>query len=305
MRGNPTGHRPKRGAKTFVRIEAHIQRAIAHIADSDCPVLIAGEYGVGKRAVAQQIHLRSRRFRAAFTEIDCAEVNPPVLRSALSSNGTIYLSEVGDLSLPLQEEIIETCFQAPPPSGCRLLFGTSRDLRGDVQSWCMREDFYYLIASVTLHISPLRCRKSEILSLADELLTEYSIQFDRPKPVLRNEIIGFLMDHTWPENLPEFETAIKTFVAIDNQSVSLAALKAALPTPKSNGHRMPLLLKEATRAASTQIERRLITEVLASTNGNRKRAAAELGISYKALLYKLKQIPTNHLSASHRGGVSL
>ena len=115
---------------------------------------------------------------------------------------------------------------------------------------------------VTLRISPLRCRKPEILSIADDLLTQYSKQFDRPKPVLREEIIEFLMEHNWPENLPELQTAIKTFVAIGDQSISLAALKAAASTAKSNGRRKPLSLKEATRAASAQIERQLISEVL-------------------------------------------
>jgi DNA-binding NtrC family response regulator len=169
----------------------------------------------------------------------------------------------------------------------------------------MREDFYYLVSAVTLRISPLRCRKSEILSIADDLLTQYSKQFDRPKPVLREEIVGFLMDHSWPDNLSELQTAIKTFVAIGDQSVSLAALKAAAPEMKSNGHRGVLSLKEATRAASTQIERQLISEVLISTGGNRKRAADRLGISYKALLYKLKQFGAECQPASVRNGVAL
>jgi two-component system response regulator AtoC len=154
----------------------------------------------------------------------------------------------------------------------------------------MREDFYYLVSAVTLRISPLRCRKSEILSIVDNLLTQYSRQFDRPKPVLREEIIEFLMEHTWPENLSELQTAIKTFVAIEDQSISLAVIKAAASTAKSNGHRKLPSLKEAARAASSQIERQLIAEVLLATGGNRKRAADELGISYKALLYKLKQV---------------
>ena len=136
-------------------------------------------------------------------------------------------------------------------------------------------------------------------------MTQYSRQFDRPKPVLREEIIGFLMEHTWPENLSELQTAIKTFVAIGDQSISLAALKAAASTVKSNGHRKPLSLKEATRAASTQIERQLISEVLVATGGNRKRAADELGISYKALLYKLKQAGAEYQPASNRNGVAL
>jgi len=147
-----------------------------------------------------------------------------------------------------------------------------------------------MVSAIMLRISPLRCRKSEILPITDELLTQYAKQFDRPKPVLGEEIIGFLLEHSWPDNLSELQTAIKTFVAIGDQSISLAALKAAAPGVKWNGRRKTLSLKEATRAASTQIERTLISEVLVATGGNRKRAADELGISYKALLYKLKQI---------------
>jgi transcriptional regulator with PAS, ATPase and Fis domain len=169
----------------------------------------------------------------------------------------------------------------------------------------MREDFYYLVSNVTLRISPLRCRKPEILSIAEDLLGQYSKQFDRPKPVLREEIVEFLMKHTWPENLPELQTAIKTFVAIGDHAISLAALRAAATTVRSNGGRKPLSLKDATRAASAQIERQLISEVLASTGGNRKRAADELGISYKALLYKLKQAGTGYVPASNKIGVAL
>ena len=242
---------------------------------------------------------------AHFTEIHSADADAQLFLSAFSTKGTVYLAEIGDLSLALQELIVNAYFHSEQAQSCRLLCGTSRELFEEVKTWRMREDFYYLVSAVTLRISPLRCRKSEILSIADELLTQYSKQFDRPKPVLREEIIGFLMDHTWPENLPELQTAIKTFVAIGDQSISLAALKAAASTVKSNGHRKPLSLKEATRAASTQIERQLISEVLVATGGNRKRAADELGISYKALLYKLKQAGAEYQPASNRNGVAL
>jgi DNA-binding NtrC family response regulator len=113
------------------------------------------------------------------------------------------------------------------------------------------------------------------------------------------------MEHTWPDNLSELQTAIKTFVAIGDQSISLAALKAAASTIKPDGRRKPLSLKAATRAASTQIERQLISEVLITTGGNRKRAADELGISYKALLYKLKQVGAEYQSSSSRNGVEI
>ena len=290
-------------AKPFAPIEAQVQRAIARIAVSDCPVLIVGEHGVGKRTIAAQIHAQSHRSRSSFTEIQSAHADAQAILAAFSTKGTVYLAEIGDLSVALQEVIIDTYFRSEQAQS-RLVCGTSRELLEEVKTWRMREDFYYLVSAVTLRIPPLRCRKSEILSIADELLTQYAKQFDRPKPVLREEIIEFLMEHTWPDNLSELQTAVKTFVAIGDQSISLAALKAAASTIRPDERRKPLSLKAATRAASTQIERQLISEVLITTGGNRKRAADELGISYKALLYKLKQVGAECQPASNRNGVA-
>jgi DNA-binding NtrC family response regulator len=292
-------------ARQFAPIEAQIQRAITRIAESDCPVLIVGEHGAGKRTIAAQIHAQSHRSRSNFTEIPSVDADAQTILAAFSTKGTVYLTEIADLSLALQELIINTYFHSEQAQNSRLLCGTSRELSEEVKTSRMKEDFYYLVSTVTLRISPLRCRKPEILPITDALLTQYSKQFDRPKPVLREEIIEFLMEHTWPENLSELQTAIKTFVAIGDQSISLAALKAAASTVRSNGQRKPLLLKDATRAASAQIERQLISEVLVATGGNRKRAADELGISYKALLYKLKQAGTEYLPASNKNGVAL
>ena len=280
-----------------------MQPALARIAESDCPVLILGEHGAGKRCTAAQIHTQSGRFRSLFNEMRCMDATHSTLQTALASDGTVYLAEITDLSLPLQDFVIHHYFRGEAAHRCRLLCGSSRELQEEVKSWRMREDFYYLVSAVTLRIPPLRCRKPEILTIADALLTRYSLQFDRPKPVLCKEIIGHLMEYSWPDNLTELETAIKTFVAIGDQAISLAAIKAATPSAKPTGRR-PLLLKEATRASSIQVERRLICEVLASTGGNRKRAAADLGISYKALLYKLKQIETDNPLVFCKNGVA-
>jgi DNA-binding NtrC family response regulator len=285
-------HNGNRQAKPALLTEARLQCAIERIAESDCPLLILGEHGTGKRSIAAQIHARSNQSRSAFQEIRCMDAT------------AMALIEIAELSLPLQELIVNTYFRSEESQGCRLVFGSSRDLTEKVKSWRMREDFYYHISSVTLRIPPLRCRKAEILSIADMLMTQYSKQFDRPKPVLCREIIGHLMEHSWPGNLTELQTAIKTIVAIGDQAISLAAIKAAAPWGRPNENRRPQLLKEATRASSIQIERQLITEVLVSTGGNRKRAAVDLGISYKALLYKLKQIETENQSAYCKNGVA-
>jgi two-component system response regulator AtoC len=295
---------PRRQTKPYAPIDSYTQRAIGRIAESDCPVLIAGEHGVGKRSIAAQIHAQSRRSRSSLTEIYSADATAESIGSALGGSGSLYLAEIGDLNLSLQEMITQAYFRSEQGQSCRLLCGTSRELLEEVKSWRIREDFFHLVSAVTLRISPLRCRKSEILSIVDDLLTHYSKQFDRPKPILRKESIEFLMEHTWPGNLSELETAIKTFVAIGDQSISLAALKATAPVANLDMHRRPLSLKEAIRAASIQIERQLISEVLITTGGNRKRAADELGISYKALLYKLKQVTAGYQPLPRRNGVT-
>ena len=304
MAGSGTIQGMKRRTKPFTYIEPRIQRALAQIAETDFPLLLAGEKGVGKRTIALQVHGKSHRSRGVFTEIQGADCTEQNILSALSSRGTVYLAEVGDLNYELQGLIVDRYFQAEQDHPSRLFCGTSRELFEEIASCRMREDFFHLISAITLRISPLRCRKSEIPLIADELLTQYSRQFDRPKPILHGDILGFLTEYSWPGNLPELQTAIKTFVAIGDQSISLAAIKAAASGARLNGQR-PLSLKETTRTALIQIERQLISKVLVNTGGNRKRAANELGISYKALLYKLKQIGTEFQPASNGNGVAL
>jgi two-component system response regulator AtoC len=290
--------------KPCAPISGQLQLGIARIAESDSPVLIAGEHGVGKGSIARQIHAMSRRCRSTYTEMESADATEQALSDLLSTKGTLYLAEIGDLSTDLQEWLVNAYLHLEWSQSCRLVCGTSRELIDEVREWRMREDFCYFISTVTLRISPLRYRKAEILSMADDLLTHYSRQFDRPKPILREEIVGFLMEHTWPDNLAELQTAMKAVAAIDDQSISLAALKAAAAATKLNANRRTPPLKQAARVASTQIERRMISEVMAATGGNRKRAADELGISYKALLYKLKQAGIDSAPASSRTGVA-
>jgi DNA-binding NtrC family response regulator len=293
----------KRHLKHLTPVPGPLQPGIARIAESDCPVLLAGEHGVGKRSIARQIHALSRRSRGAYAELESAEATEQALTALLPARGTLYLAEIGDLSLDLQEWLANACQHLDWSQSCRLVFGTSRELLDEVRGWRMREDFFYLASALTLRIAPLRYRKTEILAIAEEFLAHYARQFDRPKPVLGEEIAEFLMEHAWPDNLAELETAMKTVAAIDDAAISLAALKAAAAATKLNAHRRTPPLKQAARVASSQIERRMISEVMAATGGNRKRAAGELGISYKALLYKLKQAGIDSPPVSTRTGV--
>src|SRR5579863_1985946 len=237
----------------------HARRALICIAETDLPILLLGERGVGKRTTAMEIHAQSRRSRQPFREFSCPDLDTHIIQSISDLNGTVYMAEVGGLSLALQDLLTEGYFLSGQAQNCRLLFGSSRELQDDVKTLHMREEFYYLVSAVTLRLAPLRLRKREILNIVDALLTHYSKQFDRPKPTLSQEAIDFLIDHTWPDNIPELETAIKTFVAIGDQTISLAALRAAAPLSRSNARRESLSLKEAIRKASTEVERELIS----------------------------------------------
>jgi two-component system response regulator AtoC len=282
-------------------IEARIRRAIMDVAPGDSPVLIAGEPGVGKSAIAAEIHRRSRDAQEPYVEISGAGCTSQLLMSVLSTRGTIYLCDVADLSTDLQSLIVANYFHGKQLQG-RLLGGTAFELIEHVKTHRMREDFYHLISTVTLRVSPLRFRRSDILPIAERLLLHYSSQFDRPMPVLGKDITDYLLGHTWPGNLTELETAIKTFVIIGDRSISLHALKAASAAGRHSGSHRQVSLKTAARAASNEVERQLITQVLVATGGNRKRAADELGISYKALLYKLKQVEASSKVSLTEGG---
>jgi hypothetical protein len=119
-----------RQARPIPLMEARMQRAIARIAETDCPVLIVGEHGSGKRSIAELIHARSSRSRGAFKEIRCGETSAAALAADLSTEGTVYLAEVTDLSLSLQELILDTCFLLfePRTSGSRQILADERGL---------------------------------------------------------------------------------------------------------------------------------------------------------------------------------
>jgi DNA-binding NtrC family response regulator len=284
-----------------------VEVVIRELAQSKVPVLLLAEAGAGKRTIARRIHETSDRKAEEFRIAGCAGLTPEDLlgptRRALLSQGTLYLEEIGDLSSAGQAELLNLLPQVEEngdhPVQTRLICGSARDLEADVRSGRFREDLYYRISGVCLRLPPLRQRKEDIPYLMNFFLAKYAQDFRRSTPLLSDQTQRLFHDYAWPGNIRELEDAAKAIVALGDEALAMGGLRAMfMKSDRSGGNGEQVSLKQAARAASRQAEKELILKVLTRTRWNRRRAALELQISYKALLYKLKQIGYGEYEAS-------
>ena len=268
-----------------------VEAVIRELSQNDVPVLVVAEPGSGKQAAAARIHALSSRASEPFQVCHGNEASRDLLASWQDEGGTVYLQDVGDLDSSAQAELVrqiasggEEVRRVP-----RFMCGTSRELEAEVKAGKFREDLYYRISGVCLRLPPLRQRKEDIPVLLDWFLSEAARDFSRVVPVLSSETQSFFQEYHWPGNIRELKDAARAIVALGDESLAMGGLRSLLRRVyRSNGEKVSL--KEAAKAASREAEKELILQVLTRTRWNRRRAAQELQISYKALLYKLKQI---------------
>jgi len=287
-----------------------VEQIIANVAPTDFPILLVGESGVGKEAVAQHIHRHSLRGNKSFTKTICGALTPEsfetLRRESEAENGfgrssrigTLFLDEITDLTLPCQV----TLLQAFPdgevnPLGhflsARIISTTTRtpdEIERVLDRGGLRRDLFYRLNGVCLRLPPLRERKEDIPALIEFLLRRTSLHLGRPQPTITARALQILQEYPWPGNIRELENVVKKLVALGSDSVVSDLEPSGTPKGNSNGNVENLSLKQAARAASRQVEKELILKVLTRTHWNRKRAAQHLQISYKALLYKLRQM---------------
>ena len=276
-----------------------VEAIIRELAQSEVPVLLLAERGAGKHATAKRIHKMSHRCDEPFRTLSCSRLAPEDLSRSLAGEngsfcGTIFLEEFAELSPECQEQLLKALPRTDQGSvragQPRLICGSARDLEVEVQAGRLREDLYYRISGVCLRLPPLRQRREDIPSLTNYFLRKYGQDFHRSVPDLSAETLQLFQDYAWPGNLRELEDAAKALVALGDESVAMGGLRSLLRRPDASGNGGRISLKQAARAASREAEKELILKVLTRTRWNRRRAAQELQISYKALLYKLKQI---------------
>jgi len=284
-----------------------LQRVIAEIAPIDVPVLLVGDSGTGKDVTARRIHELSRYRHGPFTKLTCHTLSELVLekvwahltrngdKSDSFEGGTLFLDEIAELNPVCQTKLLQKLDSERPTGrhglGVRLISAVRRDLEDEVHARRFNRELYYRLNGICLRLPALRNRKEDVAELADFLLAKYALQLGRTKPVLTSERLRLLTEHSWPGNIRELEKVVEQIVSSGDDQLTWFSFDA-LVDPTSHTSVLPanLSLKEAAREASRCAERELILRSLERTHWNRKRAAKELQISYKALLYKLKRI---------------
>jgi len=305
-----------------------IMEMIGQVADTDVTVLIHGESGVGKEPVARALHYQSARKDKPFIKVNCAALPEELLESELfgyekgaftgaynrkpgkfelAHGGTIFLDEIAEISLSLQAKLLQVLQDGEFARlggkrdiqvNVRVLVATNKNLEDYVRNGRFREDLYYRLNVLNIHVPPLRERRNEIPALARYFLEHYGRKYGKSSPALAPETNTFLLGHEWPGNVRELENMMKRLVVLGDEEAIRKALtgQPTVPQPaetkavsQSVAGAKTISLKEISRRAAMQAEREVIQKTLEQTHWNRKMAAKLLAISYKALLYKIKE----------------
>lgn len=243
---------PLRGDSDRIR---SLRGLVRELADADVPMLIAGETGTGKLALARALHDSGQRRRQPFVTVDCAALPEPLLGSELfggipaggglarhrpgrlesAERGTVFLENIDRLPLPLQARLIAALESAqdPRPLNCRVIAASGDDLTQACAAGAFRSDLYFRLNTVTLHLPPLRERREDLATLLGELLSAAARRLKRPVPALDRRAQAHLYDHHWPGNLRElghFAERLILGIGIDVGPPDSANTKEPLPS---------------------------------------------------------------------------
>src|SRR5262250_1128985 len=304
-----------------------IRSQVALVANVDIPVLMLGESGTGKEVVARLVHKLSPRAHRTFLKVNCAAVPADLLESELfgyeagaftgathpkpgkfelCNKGTILLDEIGEMPPLLQAKLLHVLqdqqfsrlgSRSVIKTDVRILAATNINIPEALASKRLREDLYYRLNAFTLQIPPLRERKEEIPILLKHFMTQLSEQYARPPLPFSPEMLRACANYNWPGNLRELGNFVKRYLVLGDEKLAINELQPRTdgsgaqfdPVSPRNGTEPAGGLKSLARSAKDEAEAEAIAKALDETNWNRKQAAALLQISYKALLYKIRQ----------------
>jgi two-component system NtrC family response regulator len=291
------------------------------LVDSDLPVLVVGETGVGKEHVARALHDSSPRRSGPFVAVNCAAIPAELIeaemfgvarraatgvaeragRLSLADGGTLFLDEIGEMPLALQPKLlralqerqIEPVGGPPERIDVRMVAATNAELSSKLESGAFRRDLYYRVAGCVLRVPPLRERSEDVPGLVEAFLLRYVRESGRAVRGVTARALALLRDYPWPGNVRELEHEVRRLAQLcpDGQSIESGMLAAAVlapsfqePTPELEGASLCL------DTHLQHLEDRLIRTALRRSNGNRSQAAKLLGISRNGLALKMERL---------------
>jgi len=287
-----------------------LYKQIAHVAPTTATVLITGESGSGKELAARTIHERSLRAARPFVAVNCGALAEGLLESELfghergaftgahaahpglfeaADGGTIFLDEVGDVTAKMQAQLLRVLQEGEVRRvggstaihvDVRVISATNRDLAADVKAGRMREDLFYRLSVVTLHVPPLRDRGEDLITLAYHLVARHAAVIGRPQPHLSDEALYKIRSYAWPGNVRELDNALARAVAMSQHGVILPGdlPELAVASPAATAPAM-----ETGWPTLEEVQRRYITRVLEHTGQNKTAAATILGIDRRTI----------------------
>jgi len=279
---------------------------LPEIARTDIPVLLMGESGTGKEVYGRLIHRLSKHWQTPMDKLSCRTLEAGELLAYIKAfqNGsagygqdgvrTLFLDGIDEADLACQKMLISLL-----PDGdsseldgkrVRLIASAVRNLEKESDDGRFRRELYFRISGVCVHLPPLRERTEDIHELLQHFLSKYASELGRGIPPISEEETEFLQGHHWPGNVRELENLARKIVALGDTRKVVDDLRDRPKPAAPSQQPASFSLKVAARAASREAERDLISKALERTHWNRKRAARDLQISYKSLLYKIKQI---------------
>ncbi len=294
---------------------------VRQVAPARTTVLITGETGTGKEVVAKTIHQLSPRARGPWVAVHCAGLPASLLESELfghergsfsgaherrlgrvesAQGGTLFLDEIGEIDATTQVKLLrflgERTFERIGSSrtqtaDVRLVAATNRDLQALVKAGTFREDLYFRLAVVPVHLPPLRERLTDIPLLANTFLREFSRENSKPVKGFETAAMEALLKYRWPGNVRELRTAVEHAVVLcRGESVALGDLPVSVRTPAAEtmGRETQELIHSG-RLTLREAEKQLLLHALQECEGNRTEAARKLGISRRTLHRKLHE----------------
>ena len=297
-----------------------IFETIRKISDYKTTVLITGESGTGKELIARAIHYQSGRHNQPFVAINCAAIPENLLESELfghvkgaftdatrnkkglfeeADGGTLFLDEIGELPKLLQVKLLRVIQDSEirrvgdtksSVVDVRIIAATVKDLAREVTRDSFREDLFYRLNVIPIHVPPLRERREDIGLLVQHFLDKYNREMKRNIRKVTPEAMSALMDYAWMGNVRELENTIERAVVLgDSEVLTLEQLPERLLDSGNNGNGTVTPSHLSIKKATKNLERQLIVKVLEKTGGNRTHASRILEISHRTLLYKIEE----------------